>query len=100
MNKSQRAAIIRVIRYYKSRNAYNGVTSVRVELEDYDYFISLMLTTRRSDCEKYSPRQVVCEQSAHIHIGKRGGIKVKRARNGLSINDAKNVQQMTRAYRR
>lgn len=99
MNKAQRASIIRIIRFYRERNRYNGVTSVRVETKDFDYFISLTVTTRRSDCETFSHRAIVCEQSAHIFIGKRGGITVKRARNGLTHSESSYVQKMTRRYR-
>lgn len=99
MTKAQRAAIIRVIRFYKDRNRYNGVTSVRIETENYEHFISLTVTTRRSDCEKYSPRQIISEQYAHIFIGKRGGIKVKRARSGINRKESGHVQHMTRSHR-
>lgn len=99
MTKSQRASIIRIIRYYRERNSYTGCTSVRVVAEDCGSFISLSVETRRSDCEKYSQRQIVCNQSAHIFIGQRGGVDVKRATLGLGSHEEKHVQFMTRATR-
>ena len=94
MNKSQRKAIIRVIRYYRETNAYNGVTSVRVEVEPTDYGTYwITLKTRRSDCHPNSERALLCDQYAHISVGKRGALKVYTAQNGLSDN-AEHVAHM------
>jgi hypothetical protein len=44
---------------------------------------SVSLQTRRSDCQKYSPRQIVCRQYIHFFIGPRGGLAVATAEKGL-----------------
>lgn len=82
MTPSQRQAINRIIRFYRERNRNNGVTSVRCEVK-HMVFVSLTIRTRRSDCEKHSPRQIVCEQYAHIFIGRRGRIEIADAAYGL-----------------
>ena len=83
MTKSQRAAIINIIRFYRERNSYNGVTSVRIDIDESDGITSMRVDTRRSDCGKYSPRAIFMQQSAMFFIGKRGGIEVVRAEQGL-----------------
>jgi hypothetical protein len=97
ISPAQRRAIKRVIRFYRERNAYTGCTSVRIELNtESRFFVSLVVTTRRSDCEKYSPRQVVCAERAHVFVGKRGGLKVASAEANLRSNVG-HVRAMLRA---
>lgn len=94
MNKSQRKAINRVIRFYRKSNAYNNVTSVRAEIDATDhgtYWINIW--TRRSDCHKNSERALLCAQHAHISVGKRGKLTVWHAESGLKSN-AKHVARM------
>lgn len=84
LNPRQRRKVRQVVRWYRERNAYSGVTSIRIELINLGGLISMTLRTWRSDCGKYSPRAIVCEQYLHAIIGPRGGIKVYTARSGLS----------------
>ena len=79
----QRRKLAHVVRWYKKENAYSGVTSIRFELLRYGSTTWITLRTRRSDCGKYSPRAIICEQYLHAMIGPRGGIKVYTARSGL-----------------
>ena len=55
LNPSQRATVNRLIRYYRGRVAYNGVTSVRLDIKHHDSFVSVYVQTWRSDCHRYSP---------------------------------------------
>ena len=87
LTPSQRSALRRVVSFYRKRNAYTQCTSVRFELRQCGHFVSVSISTRRSDCQKYSPRQVFCAQSAHVFIGKRGGLRVVTAENGLGDGD-------------
>lgn len=85
LNKSQRAAAIRVINRLREQESYNGVTSVRIEsLTDCEYFVSLVLSTRRSDCERNSHRQILNGKRLHAFIGPRGGLTVVNYESGLS----------------
>lgn len=91
LKPSQKNAVRRIVKFYKDRNDYNSVTSVRYDLVkcssgDYNS-IWLTVNTRRSDCEKYSPRAVICNQYGNFNIGKRGGIKVSIASNGIGDRD-------------
>ena len=88
ITKSQRRALNRIIRFYRRENN-DGVTSVRISFPDanediakYGFFF-VCVKTRRSDCDKYSPRAILCEQSAMFKVGKRGGLKVMTAYDGL-----------------
>jgi len=84
LNPRQRRKLRTLVRWYRERNNYSGVTSVRFLLVDYFGTIWITLTTRRSDCGKYSPRAILCEQYLHARIGPRGGVRVYTARSGLS----------------
>lgn len=90
----QRRKLVRLVRWYRERNAYSGVTSVRFELVDYYGTTWITLRTRRSDCGKYSPRAIVCEQYLHARIGPRGGVKVYDARTGVRRSEKTHVQKM------
>ena len=86
LNPRQRRKVRQVVRWYRERNAYSGVTSIRFKLygyEDYDKIAWITLRTWRSDCGKYSPRAIVCEQYFHAMIGPRGGLKIHTARSGM-----------------
>ena len=76
MNKSQRNALRRVLHFIRQRNNYNGCTSVRFNLIDCGPFISVSTDTRRSDCDKHSPRAVTCQESGQFFIGRRGGLQI------------------------
>lgn len=94
---AQRRRIISAIRYYRSSNRYTGVTSVRVQVNtEYSAFVSVVIETRRSDCDRYSPRQVICRQRMHAMIGRRGGMKIASADDGLRSN-LSHVRHMLRA---
>ena len=94
LTKTQRKSINKIIRFYRERNLYTKVTSVRIKLKDTDYGVKwLTVTTRRSDCDKNSMRAILCEDHAFIRIGKRGGITVSSAQNGLN-DHTKHVQVM------
>lgn len=84
LNKSQRGAVSRILRFYRDHNDYSKVTSVRFELSQCGSCTFVLFDTRRSDCDKYSQRQVLCQQHGHFAIGVRGGIKVINARDGLT----------------
>lgn len=94
LNPRQRRKVEHVVGWYRERNAYNGVTSIRFELVDYEGTTWITLRTRRSDCGKYSPRAIVCEQYLHARIGPRGGVKVFDARNGISRTEKTHVKFM------
>lgn len=94
LNPRQRRKLGHVVRWYRERNAYNGVTSIRFELVDYFGTIWITLKTRRSDCGHYSPRAIVCEQYLHARIGPRGGLKICDARNGISRTEKTHVHFM------
>jgi len=84
LNPRQRRKVRSIVRWYRERNAYNGVTSIRFILTDYNGTTWIRLKTRRSDCGKYSPRALVCEEYLHARIGPRGGVRVYTARSGLT----------------
>jgi len=88
LNRSQRNRLASIVRWYRAYNAYSGVTSIRFKLHDCKAFISLTLTTRRSDCSKFSPRQIITQQRVHAFIGPRGGCKVMDATSGLTSEKA------------
>lgn len=89
LNKSQRRAVRRIMRFIWNRNSHSDVTSARFELtRPFGSFLSMTVTTRRSDCEEYSERAVICEQRLHCMIGPRGGLKVCSFSNGLSDSTA------------
>jgi len=92
----QRRAVKRIVRFYKDRNQYTGCTSIRIELDDHQYFATLYIKTHRSDCGRYSPRALMCDQYAGFHIGPRGGLKVTTAQSGLN-DEIKHVCKMLRA---
>lgn len=80
INESQKRAVRRILQYYIQRNEYTHCTSVRFELVmTASSLLSIVVNTRRSDCQKYSPRQIICAQRLFAFIGIRGGIKVKSA---------------------
>lgn len=88
LNPMQRRAINRVIRFFRQTEAYSGCTSVRIRLNPTNYRVVWMhVTTRRSDCERYSPRALLCSWDAFIQIGKRGAIRVHSARHGLTPSE-------------
>ena len=94
MNKSQRKAINRIIRFYRERVAYTGCTSVRLKIIETDYgHIWVYIKTRRSDCHRNSPRAILSEETASFCLGKRGAITVWNAEDGLQ-NVAKHVAYM------
>lgn len=77
----QKAKLNKIVRYYRNRNRYNGVTSVRARIDDVCAgIVAIAITTRRSDCDRYSPRQVLTAQEAYLFVGPRGGITVASAR--------------------
>lgn len=93
LTTSQRRRIISAIRFYRNRNRYNGCTSVRVKIDNthgfsstLPRFVSMSLETRRSDCEQYSPRQVMTKQFMFAIIGRRGGMKIASASDSLRSN--------------
>lgn len=92
MTPSQRRAINQIIKFYRERNRYNGVTSVRCTVKHEHFFVSLTIQTRRSDCSQYSPRAVFSLQYAHVFIGKRGGISVPMALDGVTDAKAERVR--------
>ena len=94
INKSQRNAINRIIRFYRKKEAYNKVTSIRIELDDSVGILSLVVRTKRSDCDQFSPRQLLCENYGHYLIGARGKIKVCTATSGIDTNDKPHVATM------
>lgn len=93
LNPRQRRRVRTIVRWYREQNRYSGVTSVRFELVDYFGTIWITLKTWRSDCGKYSPRAVFCEQYLHARIGPRGGVRVYTARHGTR-------SEMSRVQRR
>ena len=97
LTPKQRRTLKRVIHFYKERNDYSGCTSVRFELtRPYRTFLSLVVTTRRSDCAEYSPRQVLSSQRGHFAIGIRGGLKLHNSESALN-DDSKHVRYMLNA---
>lgn len=84
LNPRQRRKVRTIVRWYRERNAYSGVTSIRFELVDFSGTIWITLTTWRSDCGQYSPRAIVCGQRLHARIGPRGGVRVFSASSGTS----------------
>jgi hypothetical protein len=94
----QRRALNRIIRFYRDRNSYDGVTSVRCTFNnEYESFVSVTVETRRSDCDKYSPRAVICAQRAHIMVTRRGKITVHSADSGLT-DERKHVARMINGH--
>jgi hypothetical protein len=95
MNRSQRNAIIRAIRYMRRSHAYDGVTSVRFanggkpQAQRFGR-ISFGLVTRRSDCTRNSARGMVCEQQVQFWVGPRGSLEVLGAFDGISGTAAGN----------
>lgn len=94
LKTSERNALRRIVRFYKERNDYTGCTSVRIEItKPFGTFVCFNVRTRRSDCGKYSPRAVVCENYAAGTIGPRGGIILFNSKNGLT-DDTRHVAKM------
>lgn len=93
LNKSQRRALRRILRFYRDRNSYTGCTSVRFKITRPYSAPSIVITTRRSDCSKYSPRAVVSDERAHFMLGPRGGIKLYSSNSGLRT-DTTHVRKM------
>lgn len=94
LNKNQRNAVARIVEFYKDKESYNGVTSIRFEITRCDDFVSMSLRTRRNDCEKFSPRQLLTGRSGQFFIGKRGGIRVARAEQGLGNEEHRHIARM------
>ena len=92
LNPRQRRKLGHIVRWYRSREAYNHVTSIRFELIDFSGMIWIHLRTRRSDCGQYSPRAILCERTLHALIGPRGGVKVSRAEWGIGNSEKTHVQ--------
>jgi len=85
LRPSQKARVVRVVRYFKRTEGYNGVTSVRYTLTRCDWGgLYLTVNTRRSDCGRYSQRAICCAVDAHFSIGQRGGLTMLSYRSGLS----------------
>jgi hypothetical protein len=96
MNRSQRNAANRIVRFYRERNAFTKVTSTRVHLTTTEYgSIWVRVETRRSDCGKYSLRAVLCKQTAFIEIRSRGAIRVHRAESAMR-DERKHIAFMLR----
>ncbi len=96
LNPRQRRKVRQAIRWYRERENYNGVTSIRFELYKYDDFDRLAwisLRTRRSDCGQYSPRAIVCERTMFAMIGPRGGLKIYRAEWGIGNSELTHVRK-------
>lgn len=97
LTPTQRKRINRIIRYFRNDERYNGVTSVRVEIsKTYAYAISLVVRTRRSDCERSSPRAVYSERYTHFIITRRGEVTVCHSRRGVD-DDQEHVAYMLNA---
>lgn len=96
LNPSQRRALRRIVDFYRERNSYSGCTSVRFALDACGRSVSVIVKTRRSDCDRYSPRAVICEERAHFFIGQRGGIRIASADSGLR-DESKHVAFMLKA---
>jgi hypothetical protein len=62
------------------------VTSIRGELGSFGGGRTIYFTirTRRSDCDKYSMRAIVCHHHGHFAIGPRGKIRVLTTGTGIS----------------
>lgn len=85
MTPSQIKKISRINNYYIDANAYTEVTEVECKDVLLDWgSISVTIQTSRTDCGKYSPRAIVCEQYGHFLISRRGKITVCSARHGCS----------------
>lgn len=97
LNRRERLALKRVVHFVQDREAYNGVTSVRFEMNRCNYFVSVIITTRRSDCGKYSPRALMCDSRIHFFIGPRGGLTIKTAECGFGNNSRAHFKRMLRA---
>ena len=84
LTPSQRRAVGRILAHYRESTAYSGCTSVRYKLRRIARrVVSVEFTTRRSDCDPYSPRAIVCEESGQFFIGPRGAIEVASASVGI-----------------
>ena len=57
--------------------------------------VSVSFRTRRNDCDRYSPRAVMCESSGHLLVGPRGKIEVCRWDVGLHDSAAHNAFMLT-----
>lgn len=94
LKPAQRARLARVVQYVRDRHASNGVTSIRFKIDRCKYFASVKLTTRRSDCGRYSPRALLCDWDLFFFIGPRGGLTIKRAEFGFGYNGAPHLRKM------
>ena len=98
LTPTQRRKVNKIIRYFRNDERYNGVTSVRVELrKGYRYAVSLTVHTRRSDCERSSPRAVLCERYAHFTITRRGKTTLHSSYHGTR-RDGEHVAYMLKAH--
>lgn len=93
LNDRERRAVKRIIRFYRTVERYNGVTSIRFSLVEYSGTVWITLKTRRSDCGKNSPRAILCERYLHAKIGPRGAVYVSTATWGIGNDEQRHVQK-------
>ena len=95
LTKGQRRKVAWIVKWYRERESYNGVTSIRFNLVKFDdsKLAFMTLKTRRSDCGKYSPRAIICERSLHAMLGPRGGTKVISAEWGIGNSEKSHVKK-------
>jgi|GEM_PF-5975386 hypothetical protein len=89
LTEKQARRIDALVRGYENRNAHNGVTEVYIEnLLVNATFAHVVIRTRRTDCDPYSPRAVVCAEGGCFFVGQKGGTKmVSTYRLGQSARD-------------
>lgn len=71
---SQRKAINKIIRFVRSNDSIARITSLRIGINR--GFISLAIETDRTDCDKYSLRNVLSRIYFSAHIGAKGAIQI------------------------
>lgn len=71
---SQRKALNKIIRFVRSNDSLARITSLKINV--FSGFLSVAIETDRTDCDKYSPRNVLSRVYFSAHIGAKGAIEV------------------------
>lgn len=68
-----------LLRKVTSLENHDGNQPVRIsveEVKEFPSFISVVISYKRTDCEEYSPRMVLCSGGYHFFIYKGGRTKI------------------------
>lgn len=96
LTKAQQAKVAWLLQRMTSLENHDGKQPYRIFIESVtqcDYFVSVTLLFRRTDCEEYSPRMVVCSGGYNFHVY-RGGRSKLMSSHGITKQDLKVVAEL------